>query len=412
MNVKRETLSDLLQNSNFQNVALPGGKILPARDRTYLHQPIFGERGDDLKGKALFEIGCNLGHLCLDAMHRGARRVIGLDVSAECVELARELAANCSLVPEYIHADFERWDSSESFDVIVCLNVLHHMYDPIHALRKMMHMARQKIILEFAVPTQGDVSILDVKASPEALLQLPAVFQQRTKNNLLVAERTYAFTPAAMEVIFNHHCTAFEPVRSARTPREGRFLIEARKREIEYLTVVAGPPGSGKSTFIDLLVSDEGLRRQLGLPTEISASMVAMKLAALPAGPLKHVVLHYDFLRPYGMMTRSFDRDSALDLVNIAPQLTFLTLMTPRQRLRMQMRQRGAKRGLEGERMENLYQRYSDSEFLRRWYKDWYQFCHRHADRTVRNVIVENRGEYRYHPASNWEQVFAQHFAA
>jgi len=36
------------------------------------------------------------------------------------------------------------------YDVVLGLNVLHHMFDAVHSLRKMMALARRRVIVEVA----------------------------------------------------------------------------------------------------------------------------------------------------------------------------------------------------------------------------------------------------------------------
>src|SRR5678809_1243614 len=94
--------------------------------------------GSDIKGLTLLDIGSSLGHFCLEALKHGAAAATGLETSPERIRHARQIAAAVDAKAEYIPADFEQWDApAKSYDVVLCLNVLHHLYDPVAAIRKM-----------------------------------------------------------------------------------------------------------------------------------------------------------------------------------------------------------------------------------------------------------------------------------
>jgi SAM-dependent methyltransferase len=394
--------------TTYQRMTLPDGTVLPGHDRSYLNESLFG---DGIEGRSYLDIGCFHGYFCLEALRRGARRSAGIESYRESVQAARAIASTFGLSPEYIEADFEEWNTDERFDVISCLNVMHHLYDPIHALRRMVDMAREKLVLEIAVPTFKDLrrrhisplTALAARSEPLIALGLPS-------DDVDLAQRTFIFTPAALKVMLNRHYLGFEPVRIVPSGHKGRMLVTARKRRIETLTVVAGPTAAGKSTLIRRLQSDAALRERLSLPGEISAVATPGTVPGLPAGELRHVILNYDLMRPYGGEFRAFLRDPAATFIRQARNVNFLTILTPQARLLEQLGRaelRAEKPATRRARLEDLYRK---PEILKLWYDAWGAFCG--SFETARQqVVVENTGEFRSFPWNGWEALFDSRFS-
>ena len=383
----------------YQAVALPGGVVTPGHDRGYLVKTIFG---NEVAGKSYFDIGSYLGFFCIEALRKGAVRSCGIETDISNVRQAQRIADLWSLTPEYINGNFEKWDSrGETFDVVTCLNVLHHMIDPIHALHKMMQMARSRIVLEVASPTWRDV--LRDGINPIRLIGLgaPAMFLGKPKKRGFAAGRTYLFTPQALKVIFNVHTNMFEPILVTKSPFKGRLVVVAQKRSIGHLVVVAGPTSSGKSTLAAKLLEDAGLRQQFGMESGDWQLTHATNSANLQASRYDRMIFHYDLLRPSRTGIRSHDRDPSLDLMKVAEKITIITIVTPRDRLAEQLRKGEIER--EGrkprERDLKLLKLYGTPRFLNDWYTAWDSFCSTFPAAT--RVVVENRGEFSLRTTAN-----------
>jgi hypothetical protein len=216
------------------------------------------------------------------------------------------------------------------------------------------------------------------------------------------------FTPAALEVFFNRHYAAFEPVQITKSPFKDRAIVEVRKRNIETMTVIAGPTGAGKSTFMERLRSDPALRRSLSIPEEITAVINSGAIGQLPNGPIRHLVWHYDMLRPFDRALRTHARDPLYSLFRTAREINFLTVMTPRDRLQQQLKQNELHKNPESARPRKLYSLYAAPDFLKAWYAAWFAHCAGYPS-MAQHLIVENRGDYRYFPAEQWPAIFDEH---
>jgi len=119
---------------------MPGLTQAEAADRSYLNNAIFQWENGDI---SLLDIGNNLGCFCLEASKRGFEQAVGIDPDVDNIRKADRVAKIFKSNAKYIEGNFESYDWGErKLDVVLCLNVLHHRFDPVHAIRKMIHLAQ------------------------------------------------------------------------------------------------------------------------------------------------------------------------------------------------------------------------------------------------------------------------------
>lgn len=89
----------------------------------------------ELAGKRVLDLGCGYGWHCRYALERGAREVVGVDISQRMLEQAR-----CRTISErcrYLHMAMEDIDFPEAcFDVVISSLALHYVRDYADVLRR------------------------------------------------------------------------------------------------------------------------------------------------------------------------------------------------------------------------------------------------------------------------------------
>jgi 2-polyprenyl-3-methyl-5-hydroxy-6-metoxy-1,4-benzoquinol methylase len=276
----------------YQSFDLGGAKT-GGHDRSYLNPTIFGA---DSSGQSYLDIGSYLGYFCVEALKRGAYSATGIEPDAESVRQAATLAGFAGVSPCYLHGDFEEWDfGSEKFDVVLCLNVLHHMFDAIGAINKMKRLARKKIVIEFASPSLRDLLYRSLNPFAVPANAVPAVILGNPKKNTDIASRSFLFTAKAMKVLFEKHTCAFEPLTITRSPFKGRLILEARRRDLGHVAFIASPTSSGKSSLFGRLLADAALRRKYGLEENEWRGVHGQEID-LPPGRSDRVFVHCDML--------------------------------------------------------------------------------------------------------------------
>jgi len=91
--------------------------------------------GFRIAGRSCIDVGCNNGSLALACAAAGARRVLGVDVSAPRLASARELCRGTPV--ELRKLDILEQDLPEEFDAVLCTDVLEHVPDPARMIRRL-----------------------------------------------------------------------------------------------------------------------------------------------------------------------------------------------------------------------------------------------------------------------------------
>jgi len=107
----------------------------------------------DVRGKRILDIGCGAGWYAIELVKRGAREVVGLDFSEEILELARQNAFRSKVSDKcrFIHGNFMDLKPDGDYDIAIALGVIEYIKDPKDFLFKMLSVAQDKIIVNFAV---------------------------------------------------------------------------------------------------------------------------------------------------------------------------------------------------------------------------------------------------------------------
>ncbi len=93
-----------------------------------LEQPAMRALLPDLNGKTVLDLGCGYGRNCADAAARGARRVVGIDLSERMLEVARRENAGPNII--YQRMDLARaGELGESFDLVYSSLAFHYVRD-------------------------------------------------------------------------------------------------------------------------------------------------------------------------------------------------------------------------------------------------------------------------------------------
>lgn len=146
-----------------------------------------------VKGPSVLDIGCGIGSFCFALEKEGFEIILGTELKkdrflAACV-IAEVAGSRCKFELKDVFAS----DVSEMYDTVLMLNVIHHLPDPISALRKAARMTRQTLILEY--PT-----LMDPKF--QATLSVPVDFDRELPligvSHFGDQDQTFVFSDAAI----------------------------------------------------------------------------------------------------------------------------------------------------------------------------------------------------------------------
>jgi len=85
----------------------------------------------DIRGKSVLDLGCGTGEVVVPLARRGAD-VVGIDISPELIALADERVRQAGVSATLrVASAYETGLPDESFDVVCCISVLHHLELPV-----------------------------------------------------------------------------------------------------------------------------------------------------------------------------------------------------------------------------------------------------------------------------------------
>lgn len=147
----RESLmnqQNLYDNPDF----FDGYFALRDRDDNYndlLEQPAMAELLPDLSDKAVLDLGCGFGKNCLDFVRRGAKRVVGVDISQKMLSVAK--AESCDPKIEYLNMSMTDIASiHETFDFVYSSLAFHYIEDFSKLMRDISHLTSAEGTLLFS----------------------------------------------------------------------------------------------------------------------------------------------------------------------------------------------------------------------------------------------------------------------
>jgi cyclopropane fatty-acyl-phospholipid synthase-like methyltransferase len=106
---------------------------------------------EPLKDKTVLDVGCGSGPYCVEAARRGSRKVLGLDMALNMIDLGRQraTAAQVSEQCEFLLGTFPADCPDQTFDYGIVMGVMDYVKDPLPFLSALAHRIRLRAVLSF-----------------------------------------------------------------------------------------------------------------------------------------------------------------------------------------------------------------------------------------------------------------------
>lgn len=231
------------RDAGYQRIPLPDGRVIPGEDRSPTADLIYPV---DLTGKSVLDVGCYHGFFLHDAVRRGAHRAVGIEMDPDRFQTANALAPLWDGKVEIHEGMLEQVALKEVFDLVLFLNVLHHVTDPVAVMKKLASLCRGTVVVEFRQPHDpqfvqegfhGPSELTGVR--PQGMRRLArrarrgiqAPLMELLTSRLPVIgvgaveyHRSYFFTKAAFRNTFVIHNRLFKSVEFRPSVRRGQVL--------------------------------------------------------------------------------------------------------------------------------------------------------------------------------------------
>lgn len=391
----------------YQDIPLPYGLSTGGHDRSATADRIFPA---DLTGKTVLDLGCSFGFFCFEALRRGARRVVGYDVDPDSLRKARLLAECMGVEAEFHLRDIEREPLDEKFDYVLCLNLLHHLKNPIGVLDNLIACTAENLVLEVASLGRHDRGKLKMDWLTQRILtKLPIMYVSRNGTRGPRQVQKFFITPTALEHLLIYHRGVFARLTTAPSEHKGRYLTIAEKRRIGHLLVVSGPTSAGKKTIMRALTDNAlpQLAQRLGTPdASVWGTPMNAQKAYQPVEPvLERMILHHDFMGPFMRSAMVHERDEANDVLETAERITFVTVWTPPELLSKQITEAEIEpalaKGKKRRRHMAIRDLYGHPDKVLEHYERWFAFA---GGKSSDHIVVAPHEGNRMYTIEEWRQ--------
>jgi 2-polyprenyl-3-methyl-5-hydroxy-6-metoxy-1,4-benzoquinol methylase len=102
-------------------------------------------------GKTVLDVGCGPGRYPITLAQRGAGRILGVDVSAEMIAIAKREADAAGVADrcEFVVSDFMSWHGEERFNAVVATGYFDYLEEPRAHLEKMLAHCTEHLFATF-----------------------------------------------------------------------------------------------------------------------------------------------------------------------------------------------------------------------------------------------------------------------
>jgi SAM-dependent methyltransferase len=106
---------------------------------------------EPVENRTFLDVGCGTGRYSLELARRNARRIVGIDISENMIEVCRRRAQeeHLSSRTDFIHSDLLEYDPAEPVDTCIGIGLFDYIKDPLPVLIKMRRCSRRSVILSF-----------------------------------------------------------------------------------------------------------------------------------------------------------------------------------------------------------------------------------------------------------------------
>ena len=176
----KEQIEKIISEHRFeyQKISLPYNLSTPGSERDSDLDKILG---GIIEGKSVLDIGSAYGYFCFEAEKRGASYVCGTELKEHRFKGAELLKDIKGSSVDFLNFNILEKPINKEFDVVLLLNVIHHLEYPIYFLKILSELCNDRLVIEF--PTTND-TIFNRKSDNGFSVKLTRLLKRTLRINL------------------------------------------------------------------------------------------------------------------------------------------------------------------------------------------------------------------------------------
>lgn len=109
------------------------------------------EQSEPIEGKTFLDVGCGSGVYSLEFARRGAKKVIGLDIAENMVEICKTRAVNEGFSDNttFIKSDLLGYNPGDRIDITIGIGLFDYISQPLPVLARMRQYSEEKVVASF-----------------------------------------------------------------------------------------------------------------------------------------------------------------------------------------------------------------------------------------------------------------------
>jgi 2-polyprenyl-3-methyl-5-hydroxy-6-metoxy-1,4-benzoquinol methylase len=144
-----------------------------------------------IEGRDFLDVGCGNGLYSVELGKKGARRVVGIDISpvmiGRCQESARKNGLEDRL--SFLQTDLLEYEPDSDFDVSFGIGLFDYISNPLPVLKRMRELSKDKAIMAFPRLLTWRAPVRKVRLAAKGC---PVFFYTRSKINQLLKDAGFA----------------------------------------------------------------------------------------------------------------------------------------------------------------------------------------------------------------------------
>lgn len=134
-------LLKMLHDKYYGDIELPSGIKIRGYTQSYKSWDRL-QHLIDFRDKDVLDLGCFHGYFCFKAEEAGSRSVVGVEADESTMEVAKQVAVLRKSRVLFCRGDLNDFETGCVYDIVMALNVLHHIKNIDHALKNIFRSSK------------------------------------------------------------------------------------------------------------------------------------------------------------------------------------------------------------------------------------------------------------------------------